>query len=127
MEQRKSTPWGQSQGSVELAEGIVSYHTSSHGGIWLSKKRQKQLAYSDNFLKNPAWWEEDCDWAVPYVFFAEDIRKHGNAYKFDENLTAALKTIEHYHPDFHNAYMGLSDIPGYDEDEENGWVGPRIA
>ena len=40
---RKSTPWGEAQNSEEMAPGIISYSTASHGGIWIDKKHQEQL------------------------------------------------------------------------------------
>jgi len=40
---RKSTPWGSAQDAEELAPGIISYSTASHGGIWIDKKHQEQL------------------------------------------------------------------------------------
>jgi len=40
---RKSTPWGEAQDAEEMAPGIISYSTASHGGIWIDKKHQEQL------------------------------------------------------------------------------------
>jgi len=97
---RKSTPWGQADGAAELAPGIISYSTPSHGGIWLSAKRREALNYDNNWLKTSEWWEEDCDWAIPYYFFREAIRQQGTAYKFEENLEAAIRTIKGYAPEF---------------------------
>jgi hypothetical protein len=97
------TPWGPAQGAKELAPGIMSYFTASHGGIRLSPERQRQLREhykGSNFLGNFEWWEEDCDWAIPYVFFAKEIEKQGVAYKFTENLTAAMNTVRQCHPAF---------------------------
>ena len=97
---RKSTPWGAVQSSEVLAEGIISYSTASHGGIWLSAARRKQIDYESNFLGTSEWWEEDCDWCCPYVFFADDISKYGKAYRFEDNLVVALNTIKRSHPAF---------------------------
>jgi len=97
---RKNTPWGQAQTEEILAEGIISYSTASHGGIWLSPKRQAEIPYAKNWLKSKEWWEEDCDWAVPFLFFAADIKAHGTAYRFEENLDAAKRTAESCHPEF---------------------------
>lgn len=92
---KKHTPWGVTQGAVILAPGIISYETASHGGIWLSKSRQAEMGNrSDNWLKNPEWWEEDVDWAIPYVFFAKAIKEHGHAYKFENNLKQAQMTLK---------------------------------
>lgn len=100
---RKHTPWGATQDAEVLAEGIISYSTAGHGGIWLSAGRQKQLEKKlnglkcDNFLSSTEWWEEDCDWSIPYYFFSEEIKNYGKAYKFDENLKSAKSIIESYH------------------------------
>ena len=98
----KSTPWGQSQHQETLAPGIVSHSTAGHGGIWLDDSRRKQLEFyrNHNFLKSSTWWEEDCDWAIPYIFFASDIQAYGKAYKFDENLACARNIACHFHPEF---------------------------
>lgn len=87
----KHTPWGPTQDTVTLAEGIVSYETASHGGIWLSKERQRELGLHRNFLQTQTWWEEDCDWAIPYAHFAAAILEHGTAYKFEQNLQLAMQ------------------------------------
>jgi hypothetical protein len=97
---KKQTPWGPSQGEEILAEGIISYSTAGHGGIWLSPERRKALPPAKNFLGSKEWWEEDCDWAVPYLFFSADIKAYGRAYEFEMNLEAARKTVEAYHPEF---------------------------
>ena len=99
--QRQRTPWGRVQDAEELAEGIISYTTASHGGIWLSSERRKQLNYDGNFLKTSEWWEEDCDWSVPYVYFRNDIMEHGTAYKFIQNLYTAWEIVQRYHPEFY--------------------------
>tara|TARA_Y100000310_G_scaffold90657_1_gene87953 strand:- start:1213 stop:1521 length:309 start_codon:yes stop_codon:yes gene_type:complete len=97
-----NTPWGRADGQGTLAEGIISYSTPSHGGIWLSTERQAQMPDTDNFLHDMRWWEEDCDWSVPYVFFAEDIQRYGEAYKFEENLIFAKELVARYHPELTN-------------------------
>ena len=94
---RKQTPWGQAQDAIELADGIISYQTASHGGIWISAKRQEvvEKIYPNyhNWLGGYEWWEEDCDWAVPFVVFAAEIEASGKAYKFAENLEQAKRMI----------------------------------
>ena len=100
MTTKRQTPWGQADNMEALAAGIISYSTPSHGGIWLSAERQRQLGYKHNFLNNPEWWEEDCDWAVPYVFFQADIRASGKAFDFEGNLKAALEIIKRCHLGF---------------------------
>lgn len=94
---RKQTPWGIADYAIEYAKGIISYETSSHGGIWLSAKRREKVKelYPDypNWLNSYEWWEEDLDWCVPYVVFAVEIKASGKAYKFEENLEHAKRII----------------------------------
>ena len=72
------SPWGRVQSAKRLADGIWSVSTASHGGIWLSGDRLAQLnalliSHYPTFCGSDNWWEEDCDWCVPYVAFAADI------------------------------------------------------
>ena len=97
------TPWGQVQFQDILADGIISVSTASHGGIVLSSSRQRQLlnkgvASKSNFLKSNKYWEEDCDWAIPFFHFADDIKAAGNIPidQFEFTLEAAKKSIEYW-------------------------------
>jgi hypothetical protein len=97
------TPWGQADKQTKLAEGIIDCSTPSHGGIWLSPERQAKIPTGTrNFLNSLEWWEEDCDWSVPYVLFADDIRAGGKAYHFEENLETAKNILKRYHPEVKN-------------------------
>ena len=100
---RKSTPWGSAQDAEELAPGIISYSTASHGGIWIDKKHQEQLEkYTiNNWLGSSQWWEEDCDWVIPYIVFGAEIQKHGKAHKFIKNLVATHSIAKSQHPEFY--------------------------
>lgn len=76
------TPWGQVQDASRFAEGIYMVYTASHGGIWLSPERRKQMKYKPSpWLKSAAWWEEDSDWEIPLLFFAEDIIRENPKYE----------------------------------------------
>jgi hypothetical protein len=102
---KKNTPWGLADREEILAPGIISYSTPGHGGIWLSPERRQELNYSKNWLKTPEWWEEDCDWAVPYVFFADDIRGHGTAWNIEGNILCAEETAARHHPEWFKQYI----------------------
>jgi len=93
----KSTPWGSAQTMDIMADGIVGYTTASHGGICLDIIRQRELNWSDNWLKSAQWWEEDCDWAIPFYFFRNEIKK--DEY-YDRSLQSAINTIKNHHPEF---------------------------
>ena len=80
-----------------MAPGIIFHSTSSHGGIVLDDKhkaKMEKFRYS-NFRNWARCWEEDCDWAVPYYYFRDEIKKAGNLN--DKMLNAAIKTIKSYH------------------------------
>lgn len=101
------TPWGQSQQIEEIATGIRSISTARHGGYQLSAARQAQLpAHSGdrNFNKGLTWWEEDCDWCVPFLVFRHEFRsyydRNGMDHLFALSLDGALKAAENYHPEF---------------------------
>ena len=94
------TPWGIASSKTKLAEGIVAVRTPSHGGIWLSEDRIKQLPKGlANFIGDARWWEEDCDWCVPYIIFEDDIEAYGKASHFTESLAAAYNMARHCHPE----------------------------
>lgn len=71
-----ASPWGPIQIVEELAPGVWSVATAGHGGLKLSPERVKRLpdicratGYSGG-----GWFEEDCDWAIPALQFA-DVRQ----------------------------------------------------
>ena len=56
------TPWGWSQDTLELAEGVWRVSTAGHGGLKLSRERWEELPdlVRDSFL-NTCFAEEDCE------------------------------------------------------------------
>lgn len=79
-----SSPWGMVQTQKDLAPGVTSVTTASHGGIYvvpdlLAKMPIKSTAYSQG-----GWFEEDCDWALVAVAFPE---------AFDAKSLAVAKSI----------------------------------
>ena len=107
------TPWGHVQHKETLANGIISVSTASHGGIVLSQNRQKQLIEkgvkpNSNFLKSNKFWEEDCDWAIPFIHFADDIKAAGHIPidQFEFSLKCAKETIEYWHAGNNDPYAG---------------------
>jgi hypothetical protein len=92
------TPWGVADTVTEIAPGIISYSTPSHGGIWLSDARVASMPKPlRDFVpfggpqKGPGrWFEEDCDWSIVAVAFPQFFKP--------EDIDAALKTLQHYKP-----------------------------
>src|SRR4051812_49058082 len=73
------TPWGHPDTVTEIAPGIVSYSTPSHGGIWLSPERigemprplQEFVPFGGKQSGPGRWFEEDCDWSVVALAFPQ--------------------------------------------------------
>ena len=81
MKEGQATPWGAAQTVDELAPGIESVTTASHGGIILDYDHAQQVPVeivAKSFLHNSMAWEEDCDWCVPFVVFEAELLKHGS-------------------------------------------------
>lgn len=78
------TPWGtpDSVGSLTDDMGIIVVSTPSHGGIGIDEAHQRVLEaigikpsrYGNRTLQ---WWEEDVDWAVPYLVFEDEMTEWG--------------------------------------------------
>jgi len=105
------SPWGLIDTTTPLGPDAVAVSTPSHGGIWVTAQALETIpeplrvtAYSSG-----GWFEEDCDWCVPYLALGlhrfEDGPERGA-----QNLAAAQKTLWHCHKDL----AGLLDHAGYD-------------
>lgn len=116
----KNSPWGRVQHATILAPGIVSVSTSSHGGIHLDRAHQAALVrrFSSAWSEKPCgrfcepWYEEDCDWCIPWLMFDGEILAHlratGQSWEldhFDANSTAALKTWRNWIPDAYEEFF----------------------
>jgi hypothetical protein len=64
-----TTPWGVSQHSEKLAQGIMQYSTAGHGGIHLSPTRNAQVHPA--WRIEGGWYEEDLDWNIVAYHFPE--------------------------------------------------------
>ena len=71
-----NTPWGKSDHREVLPNGIVSVSTPSHGGYFVPAALNAQIpeywqqaTWGGQGARG--WYEEDCDWAIVCLFFAE--------------------------------------------------------
>ena len=81
MQTGHETPWGPAQTVVEIAPGITAVTTAGHGGIHLDAEhaaKVKSAIVESSFLRQAQWFEEDCDWCIPYVLFEHEIAEHGS-------------------------------------------------
>ena len=77
------TPWGPSQSTERIADGVFWYSTASHGGFFLSQERRRAMPEPYRSAKpfaGAGWYEEDCDWAVvvcafPVLFPADHVER----------------------------------------------------
>ena len=92
-EKPTTSPWGQVDQCEEILPGMWAVSTPSHGGIKLSPERAAKVPrYFKTWLGGFTWYEEDCDWAIPYLIFEDELKEHGDAH--------AKRTIEkNYHRD----------------------------
>lgn len=66
-----NSPWGAIQQADQLAPGIWSVMTASHGGLLLSDARQD--AMPDVLRLDENAYEEDADWCLVYLAFEGEL------------------------------------------------------
>lgn len=106
-----NTPWGKADYVNTIIDGIVSVATASHGGLKLSDERQ---AVVPSYMQRLAgWYEEDCEWAIPFVVFEKEIMESA-----DESAKRAIREGEHkrafstWNPVAYERYFGVVLAPG---------------
>ena len=80
------SPWGLIETAQPLADGIVSVHTPSHGGIWLSEARLAQMHPDER--SSDSWYEEDCEAAWPLRRFRDEVLHAFPADRLDRYINA---------------------------------------
>lgn len=106
-----NTPWGESQTIDTLAPGILDISTAGHGGIFLDQDRMKELDMISPFLLNN-FFEEDCDWCIPFLWFNEAISQ-GKAIDSDHLplvLKAAAQIFKYHHKEIYQQHPELKAI-----------------
>jgi len=89
----KTSPWGEIHHVTQIAEGIWTIDTASHGGIKVSDQR---LAAMPVHLRGTTYsqggcFEEDCDWAFVAVCFPDAFKP--------EHVAVARQTMAKHYPD----------------------------
>jgi hypothetical protein len=78
------TPWGTPDSYRKLADGIYSYSTPTHGGIWLAPETDAMVPL---YMRHEdRWYEEDSDWSIvatvfPHAFDAKDRARAAEIFK----------------------------------------------
>jgi hypothetical protein len=97
-----SSPWGTIQTIHKLGPHCVGVETASHGGIWVDAAGLELIPepFRKTGFSDRGWFEEDCDWAIPYVFCG--LAEHDRP----DHLTAAEGALQRWHPTAWQAWSG---------------------
>jgi len=91
-----STPWGIADYQEQLAEGIISCSTSSHGGIYVSPELNVKI--HEAWRTKDGFYEEDCEWGVVAFTFPEAFPK--------DNRADIIKHLKNWMPSDYMAATG---------------------
>jgi len=108
-----SSPWGPIQTVEPLGPEAVSVTTASHGGLRVSPTALARLPepIRQTAFSGHGWFEEDCDWALPYLALGLDAFE-SDAARAAEVHQAAVRTVQRFHPQ-HVAVLGLDGAPAH--------------
>jgi hypothetical protein len=106
------TPWGAAQTVDPMLDGMWFVSTASHGGIKLSEERNAQVP--DAMRRKGGWYEEDCEWAIPFVVFEAELLlqpDHPNAISTIEK-GRHKDSLKAWNPSEYEAFYGVTLAPG---------------
>ncbi len=94
-----STPWGHADCVEQVAPGIISVSTPSHGGYKVYEPYLSAMhpMLQDTFRGMKGWFEEDCDWAKVAIAYPKLFSA--------EYYTLALSIIKSYNTPLYQAIM----------------------
>lgn len=110
--------WGRPQQQRTYLPGVVNVSTAGHGGICLSNEREEMIP---EYMRQGKLYEEDCDYAIPVLIFAEELRaKYGEktlpgfceGFTVEKFIEGAKRTLRNWHPDAYERYFGETISPG---------------
>src|SRR5207344_1057649 len=123
------TPWGDADSARVIVEGVGSVSTPSHGGIKLSAAMNAQVP--EYMRKAGGWYEEDCDWCIPFVVFAAELSDGPLPEGRGAVQHEARECLRNWHPAAYERFFGvkLQEGQSFKRDEElfhlrhaNDWV-----
>ena len=102
-QQPPHSPWGTPEAATQLLPGIWEVQTPSHGGMMLSDERQ--AAMPDALRNDRPNYEEDVDWALVVLAFADEFRS--SALRFSpHHVDLARQMVRTWHPERYTAHTG---------------------
>ncbi len=111
------SPWGTIQAAAVIAPGITHVTTAAHGGIHVRldlMSRMPEYMRSTSYSQG-GWFEEDCDWCLPFVVFEALLRESGDTVvvkMLDDG--EHLKTFAAWHPERYRRFFGVEVAAGHD-------------
>lgn len=98
---RGSSPWGQIDHLTPLGPDAVRVATPGHGGIWVSPDGLARIpaAFRATVYSPGPWFEEDCDWAIPYAFLDLGQHEERDTDLGERMAAAARNTLAMFHPE----------------------------
>jgi hypothetical protein len=102
------SPWGPVQSGERIAQGIWMVHTAGHGGIKLSRERNRLMP---DYMRSPGgWYEEDSQWSLTALVFAEEFKEKVNS-NGRSWYDYALESARHSYPDQYEEFFGVVLTP----------------
>jgi len=123
------TPWGVADSVTPIIDGMWSVGTPSHGGIYLRPDLNAQIpdymqhgGEYERGLWFVGWYEEDCDWCIPFLVFEGRILMETRDPYAVKNINegAHKRTLKNWHPAAWERFFGVELQPGesYIRDQE---------
>jgi hypothetical protein len=93
------SPWGQIDGVSALGPDAVEVTTASHGGLCICRAALARIPkpLRETSLNAHGWFEEDCDWAIPYLGLRLDRFEPSTA-RAAEVIEAARQALARFRP-----------------------------
>ena len=94
-----SSPWGPVHTVTPLGPDAVAVTTASHGGLRVSLTALARIPepLRETPYSRGGWFEEDCDWCIPYLVLGLDAFEP-DAARGAECRAAAHATLARFHP-----------------------------
>jgi len=105
------TPWGKAdQVSFEVSF-IGKVYTASHGGLKLDAKHNHKVP--EYLRRKGGWYEEDCDWCIPFVIFEKEIQAEVGMDKWNKLVgDEALRTMKMWLWESYEKLFQITLAPG---------------
>ena len=109
------TPWGKVQTMTEVASGIWDISTQGHGGIKLSRARNRGIPAGVRM--RGGWYEEDVEWAIVVMIYRDEFRAYMHrcghqADHVERMMTGAARCVRGAMPETYELITGIKVRPG---------------